>query len=97
MSMLTKTAAQHILASLGEPKETRPRPMSYADHKAMLEALATGTATPDQQRACHAHIVAIKAAHARELRDAERDSRDAYFEGRANAEQDARGEPYGTY
>jgi uncharacterized protein with beta-barrel porin domain len=71
--------------------------MNYTEHKAMLDALQSGTATPDQQRAAFEHLQAIKRSHARELREAERDSRDAYHEGRANAAQDARGEPYGTY
>jgi len=71
--------------------------MTYADYKAMLAALAEGTATPDQQRAAFAHLQAIKQQHAREMSDAERDSRDAYHEGRSNAAADARGEPYGTY
>jgi|GEM_PF-3538522 len=71
--------------------------MNYADYKAMRDALASGTATPEQQRAALAHIDAIKRQHNQDLREAERDSRDAYHEGRANAAQDARGEPYGTY
>ena len=71
--------------------------MNYAEYKAMRDALAAGTATPDQQRAALAHMDALKQQHNRELREAERNSRDAYHEGRANAAQDARGEPYGTY
>lgn len=71
--------------------------MNYAEHKAMLAALEAGTATPEQQRAAFAHLQAIKRQHNQELREAERDSRDAYHEGRANAAQDLRGEPYGTY
>lgn len=71
--------------------------MDFATHMAMLGALQAGTATPDQQRAAFAHLQAVKQAHARELRDAERDAGDAYHEGRANAAQDLRGEPYGTY
>ena len=71
--------------------------MNYAEYKAMRDALAAGTATPDQQRAVLAHMDALKQQHNRELREAERDSRDAYHEGRANAAQDARSEPYGTY
>ena len=71
--------------------------MNYTEHKAMLAALETGTATPDQQRAAHAHLVAITRRHNQEMRDAERDSRDAYREGRSNAEAEARGEQYGTY
>lgn len=70
---------------------------AYTEHMAMLGALQAGTATPDQQRSAFAHLQAVKQAHARELREAERDSRDAYHEGRANAAQDLRGEPYGTY
>lgn len=71
--------------------------MNYTEHKAMMAALESGTATPDQQRAVFAHIQAIRQQHNRDLRDAERDSRDAYYEGRANAEQSARGEAFGTY
>lgn len=71
--------------------------MNYTEHKAMLAALEAGTATPEQQRVAFAHLQAIKRQHNQELREAERDSRDAYHEGRANAAQDARGEPYGTY
>ncbi len=71
--------------------------MNFQEHKAMLAALEAGTATPDQQRAAFAHLQAVKRQHNQELREAERDSRDAYHEGRANAAQDLRGEPYGTY
>lgn len=71
--------------------------MNYQEHKAMLTALEAGTATPDQQRAAFAHLRALKRQHNQELRDAERDSRDAYHEGRANAAAEARGEPYGTW
>lgn len=71
--------------------------MNFAEHKAMLDALAAGTATPDQQRAAFAHLQAIKRQHNQELRDSERDSRDAYREGRSDAGAEARGEPYGTY
>ena len=70
---------------------------TYADHKAAMDALQSGTATADQQRAVHAHIQAMKTQHNRELRDAERDSRDAYREGQSNAAAEARGEHYGTY
>jgi hypothetical protein len=71
--------------------------MDYQQHKAMLAALEAGTATPDQQRAAFAHLQAVKRQHNQDLRDAERDSRDAYREGRSNAAAEARGEPYGTY
>jgi hypothetical protein len=71
--------------------------MNYAEHKAMLAALEAGTATPDQQRAAHAHLLAIKRQHAADMREAERDARDAYHGGRSDAAADARGEPYGTY
>jgi len=71
--------------------------MDYATYKAMNEALAAGTATPEQQREAHAYIGRLKNQHARELRDAERDASDAFHEGRADAGRDARGEPYGTY
>ena len=52
---------------------------------------------PEQQRAMHAHLLTIKRQHNADLREAERDSRDAYHEGRSNAAAEARGEPYGTY
>jgi hypothetical protein len=71
--------------------------MDYATHKAMIDALKAGTATPAQQQAIVAYIDRLKSQHSRELREAERDSRDAYHEGRANAAAEARGEPYGTY
>lgn len=71
--------------------------MNYTEHKAMLAAHEAGTATPEQQRAMHAHPLTIKRQHNADLRDAERDARDAYHEGRANAAADARGESYGTY
>lgn len=63
--------------------------MNYAEHaaklaahKAMLAALETGTATPDQQRAAFAHLQAVKKQRAQDLREADRDARDAYSEGR---------------
>lgn len=71
--------------------------MNFQEHKAMMSALEAGTATPEQQRAAHAHMLNMRRQHNQEMRDAERDSRDAYYEGRANAAQDARGEPYGTW
>lgn len=74
--------------------------MTYQEHQAMLAALEAGTATPDQQRAAHAHLLAVKRQHNADLRDAERDARDArdaYHEGRSSAAAEARGEPYGTY
>jgi uncharacterized membrane protein len=67
----------------------------YAEHKAMLEALAAGTATPDQQRAAFAHLLTVKGQHNQELRDAERDSRDAYSEGRHDGGAEARGQDFG--
>lgn len=71
--------------------------MNFLQYKEMKEALRTGTATPEQQIAAYSHIESLIVRHAKELREAERDSRDAYHEGRANAAQDLRGEPYGTY
>lgn len=71
--------------------------MNYQEHKAMLAALEAGTATPDQQRAAFAHLQAIKRQHNADLREAERDARDAYDEGRSNAASEARGEPFGCY
>lgn len=70
---------------------------TFADYSAAMAALQAGTATPDQQRACHAHLLAVKQQHNRELREAERDARDAYRGGRSDAAAEARGEPYGTY
>ncbi len=43
--------------------------MNYAEHKAMLAALEAGTATPDQQRAAFAHLLAVKRQHNAELRE----------------------------
>jgi cold shock CspA family protein len=63
----------------------------------MLAALEAGTATPDQQRACFAHLQAIKRQHNADLRDEQRSASDAYREGRWDAAAEARGEPYGTY
>ena len=71
--------------------------MNYAEHKAMLAALEAGTATADQQRAAYAHLQAIKRQHNQDLREAERDSRDAYREGRWDAGAEQRGEPFGCY
>ena len=71
--------------------------MNFAEHKNMLAALEAGTATPDQQRAAFAQLQAIKRQHNADLREAERDARDAYREGRWDAASEARGEPYGTY
>lgn len=71
--------------------------MNYAEFKAMRDALAAGTATPEQQRAAVAHMEAMRQQHNRDLRDAERDSRDAYREGKWDAGAEQRGEPYGTY
>jgi hypothetical protein len=69
----------------------------FAAYKAAMSALQAGTATAEQQRALHTLIENMKKAHARDLREAERDSRDAYSEGRSDAASEARGEPYGTY
>lgn len=76
--------------------------MNYAEHaaklaahKAMLAALETGTATPDQQRAAFAHLQAVRKQHAQDLRDADRDARSAYSEGRHDGGADARGDFYG--
>lgn len=69
----------------------------FAAYKAAMDALRAGTATPEQQRAVHAHIEALKVQHARDLREAERDARDAYSSGRSDAGAEARGEPFGTY
>lgn len=71
--------------------------MNFIDYKAMMSALEAGTATPAQQHLAFAHIQAIKRQHNADLRDAERDARDSYHEGRAAAAADQRGEPYGTY
>lgn len=50
--------------------------MNYEDHKAMLTALEAGTATPEQQQAAHAHILALKRQHNQDLKDAEREDAD---------------------
>lgn len=63
---------------------------SYVTHKAMLDALAAGTATPEQQRAAFEHLQAVKRQHAKELREADRDARDAYAEGRWNGREEER-------
>ena len=47
--------------------------MTYQEHKAMLAALEAGTATPDQQRAAHAHLLAIDGS----TKTCERDHPDA--------------------
>lgn len=70
---------------------------SFADHKAMLAALEAGTASPEQQRAAFAHLQAVKRQHNADIREAERDARDAYREGRWDVASEQRGEPYGTY
>lgn len=69
--------------------------MSYAEHKAMLEALAAGTATPDQQRAAFAHLQAVKRQHAADLREADRDAREAFHQGRSDGHAEARGHEFG--
>ena len=69
--------------------------MDYAQHKAMLAALEAGTATPEQQQAAFAHLMAVKRQHSIDLRDAERDARDAFSEGRHDGFQEARGGDYG--
>ena len=45
--------------------------MDYAQHKAMLAALEAGTATPEQQQAACAYLIAVKRQHAIDLRDAD--------------------------
>jgi hypothetical protein len=71
--------------------------MDYATYKAMTDALKAGTATPDQQREVVAFIERMRSQHNKELREAERDARDAYHGGRVDAAAEARGEPFGTY
>lgn len=71
--------------------------LTFHQHKAMLEALAAGTATPEQQRQAFEYLLAIKRQHAAELREADRDARDAYLEGRGDAGRESRGEPFGTF
>lgn len=61
-----------------------------AAHKAMLAALEAGTATPDQQRAAFAHLQGLKQQHAQDLREADRDARDAYSEGRHEGRSEER-------
>lgn len=71
--------------------------MNFTEHKAMLAALEAGTATADQQRAAFAHFQTLRRQHNQELREAERDSRDSYREGRWDAAAEQRGDPFGTY
>jgi hypothetical protein len=37
--------------------------MNFQEHKAMLAAHEAGTATPEQQRAMHAHLLNIRRQH----------------------------------
>lgn len=67
----------------------------YAAHKAMLEALAAGTATPEQQRAAAEHIATIKRQHAQEMREEQREAGHAYREGRHDGGCEARGQDFG--
>lgn len=66
-----------------------------AQHQAMLQALQAGTATPEQQQAAFAHLHAVKKQHNDDLRDAERDARSAFSEGRSEGYGEARGDIYG--
>ncbi|MDP3351847.1 MAG: hypothetical protein Q8S92_22915 [Hydrogenophaga sp.] len=73
--------------------------MTYAEHKAkldahraMLAALEAGTATPEQQKSAFAHIQAVKKQHNEDLREAERDARSAFSEGRHEGYDEARGD-----
>lgn len=61
-----------------------------AEHQAMLSALETGTATPDQQRAAFVHLQVIKRQHAEDMRQAERDARDSFSEGRFEGREEVR-------
>ena len=70
---------------------------TFAEHKAMLTALEAGTATPEQQRAAFAHLVAVKRQYNQDMRDEQREAQAAYREGRWDAAAEARGEPFGTY
>jgi len=71
--------------------------MDYATYKALMAALEAGTATPDQQREAFAYIQRMKGQHAKDLREADRDARDAYGAGQADAAAEARGEPRGCW
>ena len=71
--------------------------MNFTEHKAMLAALESGTASPDQQRAAYAHLMAVKRQHNQDLRDAQRDAGDAYREGRWDHAAEQRGDPAGCY
>lgn len=71
--------------------------MNYAEivaareaQRLMLAALEAGTATPEQQQAAFAHIQTLKQRHAQDLRDADREARDAYREGRWQGAEDER-------
>ncbi len=68
--------------------------MNFTEHKAMLTALEKGTATPDQQRQAFAHLQALKRQHNQDLREAERDARDAFSEGRYEGREEARGHDF---
>lgn len=57
---------------------------AYATYKAMLDALAAGTATPEQQRAAFKHLQSVKRQLVKELLQTDRDARDAYEEVRWN-------------
>lgn len=61
----------------------------YAEHKAMLLALESGTATPDQQKAAFAHLQAVKKQHNEDMREAEREARSAYNEGQWDGREEA--------
>ncbi len=71
--------------------------MNFTEHKAMIEALKAGAATPAQQRAVVEHLQTVQRRHAQELRESERDAKDAYDEGRANERSASRGEHFGTF
>jgi hypothetical protein len=66
-------------------------------HKAMLAALEAGTATPEQQRAAFAHLQAVKKQHNEDLREADRDARSAFSEGRHEGYDEGRGDSHRFY
>jgi hypothetical protein len=68
----------------------------YAEHKAMLAALDAGIATPEQQRAAHAHLLTVERQRSAAMLALHAAGK-AYSDGRFDAQRDARDDPPGTY
>lgn len=66
----------------------------YAEHKAVLLALESGTATPEQQKAAFAHLQAVKKQHNEDMREADREARSAYSEGRWDGKEESESRNY---